>query len=47
MLVWDNLNVHKDTRLQAFIDTHEWITSYFLAAYAPNLNPVEGIRSLL
>ncbi|MER5917298.1 hypothetical protein ABT124_44970 [Streptomyces sp. NPDC001982] len=39
--------MHKDTRLQAFIDTHDWITSYFLAAYALDLNPVEGIRSLL
>ncbi|WP_179203160.1 transposase, partial [Streptomyces griseiscabiei] len=30
-----------------FIDTHDWITCYFLPAYAPDLNPVEGIWSLL
>lgn len=47
VLVWDNLNVHKDTRLREFIDTHDWITCYFLPAYAPDLNPVEGIWSLL
>ncbi|MDH6493764.1 transposase [Streptomyces sp. SAI-127] len=47
VLVWDNLNVHKDARLRAFIDAQEWITSCFLPAYAPDLNPVEGIWSLL
>ncbi|WP_251021779.1 transposase [Streptomyces sp. ISL-98] len=47
VLVWDNLNVHKDARLRAFIDAHDWITCYFLPAYAPDLNPVEGIWSLL
>ncbi|NEW75342.1 hypothetical protein G4H13_34540 [Streptomyces rapamycinicus] len=41
------LNVHKDRRLREFIDTHDWITCYFLPAYAPDLNPVEGIWSLL
>ncbi|MGW5259318.1 IS630 family transposase, partial [Streptomyces sp. NPDC004012] len=47
VLVWDNLNVHKDRRMREFIDTHDWITCYFLPAYAPDLNPVEGIWSLL
>ncbi|GAA3838495.1 hypothetical protein GCM10023083_82630 [Streptomyces phyllanthi] len=47
MLVWDNLNVHRDRRLREFIDTHDWITCYFLPSYAPDLNPVEGIWSLL
>ncbi|MFF9040980.1 transposase [Streptomyces sp. NPDC014892] len=47
VLVWDNLNVHKDRRLRQFIHTHDWITCYFLPAYAPDLNPVEGIWSLL
>jgi hypothetical protein len=41
------LNVHKDRRLREFIDTQDWITCYFLPAYAPDLNPVEGIWSLL
>ncbi|MER5995769.1 transposase [Streptomyces viridosporus] len=47
VLVWNNLNVHKDRRLREFIDTHDWVTCYFLPAYAPDLNPVEGIWSLL
>ncbi|XWY53339.1 IS630 family transposase [Streptomyces ipomoeae] len=47
VLVWDNLNVHRDRRLREFIDTHDWITCYFLPPYAPDLNPVEGVWSLL
>jgi transposase len=47
VLVRDNPNVHKDARLRDFIDTHDWITCCFLPAYAPDLNPVEGIWSLL
>lgn len=47
VLVWDNLNVHLDARLRAFIDAHDWITSYQLPPYAPDLNPVEGIWSLV
>lgn len=47
VLVWDSLNVHKDARLRAFIDAQDWITCQFLAVYAPDLNPVEGIWSLL
>jgi hypothetical protein len=35
VLVWDNLNVHKDRRLREFIDTHDWITCYFLPALLP------------
>ncbi|WP_438828273.1 IS630 family transposase [Streptomyces mirabilis] len=47
VLVWDNLNVHKDRRLREFINAHDWIICYFLPAYAPDLNPVEGVWSLL
>ncbi|MET9893464.1 transposase [Streptomyces sp. NPDC006465] len=47
VLVSDNLNVHKDRRLRAFIEAQDWITCYFLPAYAPDLNLVEGIWSLL
>lgn len=25
MLIWDNLNVHRDARLRAFIDSQDWI----------------------
>ncbi|MFE7359140.1 transposase [Streptomyces sp. NPDC057543] len=47
VLIWDNLNVHKDHRMRAFIDATDWITVYYLPPYAPDLNPVEGIWSLL
>ncbi|WP_455713856.1 transposase [Streptomyces vinaceus] len=45
VLIWDNLNVHKDRRMRAFIDAQDWITAHHLPSYAPDLNPVEGIRS--
>ncbi|MEU7229948.1 transposase [Streptomyces chrestomyceticus] len=47
VLVWDNLNVHMDARLRDFIDGHDWITSFQLPSYSPDLNPVEGIWSLV
>ncbi|GIH91070.1 transposase [Planobispora siamensis] len=45
--VWDNLNVHHDKRLQAFIDTCDRLTVFYLPTYAPDLNPIETIWSLL
>lgn len=45
--VWDNLNVHRDRRLHGFIDAQDWITVHYLPPYAPQLNPVEGVWSLL
>ncbi|AXG78990.1 IS630 family transposase [Streptomyces paludis] len=47
VLIRDNLNVHKDRRMRAFIDAQDWITAYHLPPYAPDLNPVEGIWSVL
>ncbi|GLF95171.1 transposase [Streptomyces yaizuensis] len=47
ILIWDNLNVHKDRRLRAFIDAQDRVTASHLPPYAPDLNPVEGIWSLL
>lgn len=47
VLVWDNLNVHRDRRLRGFIDAQDWITVHYLPPYAPQLNPVEGVWSLL
>ncbi|MEV5011856.1 transposase [Streptomyces sp. NPDC055692] len=47
VLVWDILNVHRDRRLRALIDAQDWVTVYYLPPYAPQLNPVEGIWSLL
>ncbi len=33
--------------MRAFIDAQDWITAYHLPPYAPDLNPVEGIWSVL
>ncbi|GAA5060832.1 hypothetical protein GCM10023336_37730 [Streptomyces similanensis] len=47
ILVWDNLNVHKAAGLREFAASRDWLTIYYLPPYAPDLNPVEGIWSLL
>jgi transposase len=47
VLVWDNLNVHRDRRLKTFIDAADWLTVFYLPPYAPDLNPVETLWSLL
>ncbi|MFG3399150.1 transposase [Streptomyces parvus] len=46
-LIWDNLNVHKAAGLLEFAASRDWLTIYYLPSYAPDLNPVEGIWSLL
>ncbi|WP_398868302.1 transposase [Streptomyces mirabilis] len=45
--VWDNLNVHLAYRMRQFIARQDWLTVYQLPSYAPDLNPVAGIWSLL
>nr|WP_324289016.1 transposase [Streptomyces sp. CoH17] len=45
--VWDNLNVHKAADLREWAAAQDWRTIYHLPPYAPDLNPVEGIWSLL
>ena len=47
MLVWDNLNVHRRAELRAFTEAQAWLRVFRLPAYAPDLNPVEGIWSVL
>ncbi|WP_420712620.1 IS630 family transposase [Streptomyces sp. PsTaAH-124] len=47
VLVRDNLNVHKAADLREWAETQDWLTIYYLPPYAPDLNPVEGIWSLL
>jgi len=45
---WDNLNVHLAPDLAEFAEENKaWLRLYRLPAYAPELNPVEGIWSLL
>ncbi len=47
VLVWDNLNVHLRKELRAFTAAQPWLRVFQLPAYAPGLNPVEGIWSSL
>jgi len=48
VLIWDNLNRHLVPGLKAFAAEHaDWLTIVQLPAYAPDLNPTEGIWSLL
>lgn len=47
VLIWDNLNVHKAAGRREFAASRDWLTILYLPAYAPDLNPVEGIWSLL
>ena len=46
--VWDNLNIHLAPELTDFAQENEaWLRIYRLPAYTPDLNPAEGIWSLL
>jgi len=47
IVLWDNLNTHQTAGMRRFIAEHDWLTVYQLPPYAPQLNPVEGIWSLL
>ncbi|MEV4928094.1 transposase, partial [Streptomyces roseoverticillatus] len=45
--IWDNLNVHRSTGIREYAAGHDWLTIVQLPTYSPDLNPVEGIWSLL
>ena len=46
--VWDNLNVHLQQELFDFAAEHQdWLRIFHLPSYAPELNPVEHLWSLL
>jgi putative transposase len=47
VVVWDNLSTHRAAGLRGYADQHDWLTIVQLPSYAPDLNPVEGIWSLL
>ena len=47
VLIWDNLSVHRRAELRAFTSGQPWLRVFWLPAYAPDLNPVEGIWSVL
>ncbi|MFE9207480.1 transposase [Micromonospora sp. NPDC007230] len=43
MLIWDNLNTHVSHRMHALAAARPWLTVIRLPAYAPDLNPTEGV----
>ncbi len=47
VLVWDNLNTHTSRAMGALISARDWLTVFQLPPYASELNPVEGIWSVL
>ncbi|MBN0048983.1 IS630 family transposase [Streptomyces actuosus] len=47
VLVWDNINVHKTPELTEWMERQEWLRVFHLPRYAPELNAVEGVWSLL
>ncbi|MEV6654960.1 transposase [Streptomyces sp. NPDC051219] len=48
MLVWDNVRLHLTAPLREFIAANAaWLTVFQLPTYAPDLNPQEGVWSLV
>ncbi|MCT2590920.1 transposase [Streptomyces sp. N2-109] len=48
VLVWDNLRTHLMPQMKDFIAANEdWLTVLHFPSYAPDLNPQEGIWSLV
>ncbi|WP_331728603.1 IS630 family transposase [Streptomyces sp. NBC_01176] len=47
VLIWDNLNTHRAAGMRQYAAEHDWLTIVQLPSYAPDLNPVEGVWSLL
>ncbi|WP_406841908.1 transposase (plasmid) [Streptomyces sp. AHU1] len=45
--VWDGLNTHLTAGMRRYIADRDWLTVYQLPPYAHDLNPVEGIWSIL
>jgi DDE superfamily endonuclease len=44
IVIWDNLNTHVSAAMRTYIDAHrDWLTVIRLPAYAPELNPAEGV----
>jgi len=47
VLVWDNLGTHKSATMRRLIASRSWLTVFYLPATAPELNPVEGVWSVM
>ncbi|MFF1746766.1 transposase [Streptomyces mirabilis] len=48
VLVWDNVRIHLTAPLREFIAANaDWLTVFQLPTHAPDLNPQEGVWSLV
>jgi len=47
VLVWDNLGGHTSALMRRLVGTRKWLRVYQLPSYAPELNPVESVWSVL
>ncbi|MFJ5032378.1 transposase [Streptomyces sp. NPDC088560] len=47
VVIWDNLNTHRVAGMRDYAAAHDWLTIIQLPSYEPDLNPVEGVWSLL
>lgn len=47
VLIWDNLQGHISATMHTLIAGRPWLRVYTLPAYAPELNPAEGVWSHL
>ncbi|MFJ4965289.1 transposase [Streptomyces sp. NPDC088729] len=47
VVVRDNLNTHPAAGLKRYEAEHDWLTTVRLPSYAPDLNPVEAVWSLV
>jgi DDE superfamily endonuclease len=45
VLIWDNLNTHISTAMRQLVAGPDWLHVIQLPAYAPDLNPTEGVWS--
>ena len=46
-MIWDNLNTHISAAMRELIAARDWLHVIRLPAYAPDLNPTEGVWSHL
>lgn len=47
VLVWDNLGGHTSALMRRLVSARKWLRVYQLPSYAPELNPVESVWSVL
>ena len=47
VLIWDNLNAHVSAVMRRLVAARAWLRVVQLPAYAPELNPAEGVWSYL